>query len=146
MPTIIDPATKLAGAVATLLANDPNITGYNWQRWESDADVAQPRGYVNVNFASALVDAAAPDEFTVEVVFEGKPKKASASDAVAEAMGQIRRSDLASALMTLITDNSITLIGKAQQLALRHTITGDIRRRTLTFVIFGQWNVAYVPD
>jgi hypothetical protein len=141
---IIDPATKLANAIVGLFNSDPALAGYNWQSWESDVDVEQPRGFVNVNFIAALVDAASANEFQVEVVFEGKPKVASPSDAVAEVIGHISRPDIAAVLQALITDGSITLYGKAQNMRLQHQITGDLRRRTVSFVIFGHWNVAYV--
>jgi hypothetical protein len=140
---ILDPCSTLATALKTLLASDSIISAYNWQEWESDADVQQPRGYVNVTMSAALQRADYPDQFNVEIVFEGKPKKGSPSDAVAEVVGQVRRPDFGAALEALITDGSISLFGRTESLGYRQEIKGDLRKRTISFVIFGQWQVEY---
>jgi hypothetical protein len=145
MSVILDPATTLANAVATLLNADPHLSLYHFVTWESDVDVALPRGYVNVVSLQSLRGVEKPDQFNVEIVFEGKPKTPSPSDAVAEAMGQVRREDFAAVLQALITDGSLTLFSEVIDLRSEHQITGDVRRRTVGFTIFGQWNAVYAP-
>lgn len=145
-PTVLDPATMLGQAIAQLFAADPIISGYNWQTWDSDADVVQPRGYVLVSFLSATEDNKSAERFDVQVVLEGKPKTGSAATIAAEVLGQIQRNDFATALQALITDASLTFNrATAENIKLAQSIQGDIRKRIFSFSLFGTWNVTYTP-
>ena len=144
MSNILDPATVVGNAMVALLNSDQVTSFYNWQSWESDADVVLPRGHVNVICSTPLVDAGAPMQFEIEVVFEGKPKRGSAAVVVAEALGQIQRPTLATVLEALITDGSVTFQERAaENIKLIQQIQGDVRRRSISFTLFGHWNVVY---
>ncbi len=142
---ILDPCSTLATAVKTLLVSDPVLSGYGFVEWDSDVDVVQPRAYVNVTMTAALQRSDYPDQFRVEIVFEGKPKTGSPASAIAELIGQIRRPDFGAALQSLITDGSLSLFGWTESLSYQQTITGDLRKRTISFTIFGQWQAQYTP-
>lgn len=143
---ILDPCSTVAAAVKALLVSDVILTAYGWQEWESDAAITQPRAYVNVAMSTELIRAEpGVQKWDIQLVFEGKPKKGSPSDAVAEALGQCKRPDLGSALQALIVDGSITFTGGAEMLRYAQTIRGDLRIRTISFSLFGTWNVVYVP-
>jgi hypothetical protein len=148
MPSnILDPIITVANAVVALMASDSALSGYNWQGWESDADVVLPRGYVNVEASTPLVDETAPMQFEIEIVFEGKPKKLSPSVAIAEALGQVNRVDLATALESKMVDTSVTFMNRqAESVRVRQQVIGDLRRRTISFTLFGHWNVAWSPS
>jgi len=145
--SILDPCSTLATAMKTILANDSIIAAYNWQEWESDAAVVQPRAYVNVTMQTDTIMNRAdfPIRFNFEIVFEGKPKAGSPSDAVAEVLGQVRRLNLTTALVAGIPDGSITLYNMAEQIVYRQEIVGDLRKRTISFYLYGNWNVSYTP-
>ena len=146
MSNILDPITTVANAVVALMSSDSALSGYNWQGWESDADVALPRGYVNVEASTPLVDENSPMQFEIQVIFEGKPKKLSPSVAVAEVIGQINRADLATALESKMIDTSVTFMNRqAENVRVRQQVVGDIRRRTISFTLFGHWNVQWSP-
>lgn len=141
--SVIDPATQVSDAFVALFKADPVISAYNWQTWESDVDVEQPRGFVKCRYQADLHEAQALARFDIEAVFEGKPKRGSPSDAVAEVIGQVRRADLNTAVMAFISDGSITLFAKAEDLRVEQRLQGDLRVRAVSFTMFGQWNVVF---
>lgn len=146
MPAILDPCTTIATAVKALLISDAILTAYGWQEWESDAAIVLPRGYINVAMAQELVVAGpGVEKFDIELVFEGKPKKGSPSNAVAEVLGQCKRPDLAAAIQALITDGSVVFSGGAEMLRYKQVIKGDLRTRTISFSLFGVWAVTWGP-
>jgi hypothetical protein len=143
MPNIVDPATTLSDAFVALFNGDAAISAYNWQKWESDVDVQQPRGYINCRYQADLHQAEIMGRFDLEAVFEGKPKRGTTANAVAEVVGQVRRGDLVPALMAIISDGSITLFHTVEDLRIEQRIQGDVRVRTVSFSMFGQWNVGF---
>jgi hypothetical protein len=146
MPTILDPCSTIATAVKTLLVSDAVLAAYGWQEWESDAAIALPRGYVNVAMVTELVRAEpGVQKWDIQLVFEGKPKKGSPANAVAEVLGQCKRPDLGAALQALITDGSVTFSGGTEALRYTQTLRGDLRVRTISLSLFGTWNVIYTP-
>jgi hypothetical protein len=145
--SVLDPCSTLATALKGIFNADSIISAYNWQEWESDAVIAQPRAYINVTMQTdtPMTQSNLPFRFQFEIVFEGKPKAGSPSDAVAEVLGQVQRPTLGTALMAAIPDNSITITGKAEQVIYRQAREGDLRKRTIVFFMYGNWNVQYTP-
>jgi hypothetical protein len=143
---IRDPISIAHDAMTALLNADSAISLYNWRPWESNTPHANlPRGYVNVSSKSAMNEAALPQGMRFEVVIESKPQVALDPLKTAEVLGQICRSDLAAALTALITDGSITFLGRAEDLELDQSIVGETRQYKFIFMLYSEWNVIYGP-
>ncbi len=146
MPRPFDPLTKLGNAVCALLAADSFISSYGWAPFENNSAANLPRGYVNVMAQSSMHEAWLPDQFEVEIVIEGKPKQITDPEKISTVLGHVTRPDLAAALTALMTDGSLTIFGKAENLRLAQSIVGEMRQYKMTFNLFGQWNVEWVAD
>ena len=143
---INDPCSQIATAIKTVLISDAVLTAYGFQEWESDANITQPRAFVNVVMATELTRAEpGVERFDIQIVFEGKPKKGSPKTAVAEVLGQCNRPDLGAALMAAMPDASIIFHGGTEALRYTQQIRGDLRTRTISFSLFGVWDVVYTP-
>ena len=141
---ILDALTQTEDAIIARLNEDATLASYNWQRWESDVNVVQPRGYVNVAQEAAWQEhTPAPDMMRVEVVLEGKPKRGSLAATVAILRGILGDPALHIKLNVIVTDESITYLGPAEQLSIRQELSGDLRVRQAVFMIAAQWNVIY---
>lgn len=147
MPRPFDPVSKASDAMVALLAADAFIVSLNWRDWENNTDhAALPRGYVNVSGRSALDNAWLPEAFRFEIIIEAKPQVALDKEKLATVLGHITRLDLATALNALIVDGSLTFEGIAEELELSREIVGETRQYKFMFNLYGQWQVAYVPD
>jgi len=140
---ISDPLTLAGTALTTLLGQETLLAPYNWQPYESNVPAEGPRGYVNVNAQSALNEAYLPERLEFEIVFEGAPKTLTSAEAVAIALSHVTRWDISDALTALITDGSVTFVGRAEDLRLTQSIVGQIRQYKVGFVLFISWNVAH---
>jgi hypothetical protein len=143
---IFDPITIAHNAITALFNSDAAISGYNWRAWEdNNPHQVLPRGYVNVSTTSAMDEAALPEGFRFEVVLEAKPQVVLDANKVATVLGHITRPDLAAVLTALITDGSITFVGRSENLELSQAIVGETRQYKLMFTLFGEWNVVWTP-
>lgn len=147
MPRPYDPCTLANEAMAGLLQADAFIAALNWRSWENNVEHATlPRGYVNVSCRSALDDADNAERFEFEVVVEAKPQTDLNREMLATILGHCIRPDLKTALTARITDGSLTFLGKPESLQINQRIAGELRVWSVTFVLHGTWNVAWIPD
>jgi hypothetical protein len=146
---ILDPLTTAENALISFLMTEPALTAYNWQKWDSDVAVKQPRGYVNVNATSPLAYGVgstdpAPTQLAYEVVLEGKPKRTTLDVPFAVLVSMLAKVDLETQLNSFVSDASLFFMSRAENMALQQVIEGDLRVRRVNFMLFVIWSVGYV--
>lgn len=142
--TIVDPLTKTEDVLIALFSGDATLAAYNWQRWESDVTVAQPRGYINVQSTAELV-LPEPMIMRCEVVLEGKPLRGSQANTLAVLMAILSQGKLAAKLNALVGDGSIMFYdGTSERMQVSQVIERDLRVRRIVFQIAAAWQVMYV--
>lgn len=142
---ILDPLTQLEDAIIAWLSTDATLVQYNWQRWESDVDLVQPRGYVNVTVIgewNLAIQGAVLCE--AEVVLESVPKTGSQAEIVAIMLGMLSGREVIDRLNAKINDGSMRIVGPAEAARVEQTIEREIRVRRFRVTYPVVWNVVYV--
>ena len=142
---ILDPLTQLEDAIISWLSTNSILAQYNWQRWESDVDVAQPRGYVNVA-ATSDMDLAIQGPMLLEatVVLESVAKSGSQAETVAILLGMLSGLEVVGRLNAQVQDGSLVIVGPAEKPRIEQTIERELRVRRFTVTYPAVWNVVYV--
>lgn len=146
MPVILDPLTQLEDAIITWLESDPTVAGYDWQRWDSDEEIKQPRGYVDVN-AGGEIDLAiqGPILLNAEVSITGKPKRGTQTEVTAIVIAMLSGREVIEHINNQITDGSVVIVGPAESAKVRQIIQRDLRIRMMSFTLPAIWNVVWTP-
>ena len=142
---ILDPLTQLEDAIIAWLSTDGTLAQYNWQRWESDVDLVQPRGYVNVTVIGERdlsIQGAVLCE--AEVVLESVPKTGSQAPVVAIVLGMLGGRAIIDRLNAKITDGSMKIVGPPEGARAEQVIERELRVRRIKVTYPAIWNVAYV--
>ena len=145
MPDVIDPLTQLEDAIIGWLSTDPVLVTYNWQRWESDVDLVQPRGYVNVGVSGELdLAIQGPVLLKAEVVLESVAKGGSQAGAVAIILAMLGGREVIDRINAQITDGSLFIAGPAESATAQQAIERELRVRRVLVTFPAIWGVAYV--
>jgi hypothetical protein len=142
---VLDPLTQLEDGIIAWLNTDSTIASYNWQRWESDKDVEQPRGYVNVTANGDLdLGMQGPTLLQAEVVLEGKPKRGSQAEVVAIVLAMLSGREIIDRLNNKMPDGSVAIVGPPEAARVEQAIERDVRLRRFTVIYPAIWGVVYV--
>ena len=142
---ILDPITQLEDAIIAWLSTDATLAQYNWQRWDSDVDLQQPRGYVNVTVIGEwdlAIQGAVLCE--AEVVLESVPKTAPQAPVVAIVLGMLSGREVTDRLNAKITDGSMKIVGPPEGARAEQAIEREVRVRRIRITYPAVWNVVYV--
>jgi hypothetical protein len=129
----VDFLTNVETAFLTLLAANPLLAEYNWQRGTSDKQVELPRGVLGLRSQRD------PDEspyYRIDVLIklEGRPKKqemAAIRNELVELLETTEPSDLSDA-----SKGTVAFIGRAIRVVEENPIVEGLRTRTLGFMIY----------
>jgi hypothetical protein len=142
---IVDPITQIEDAIIAWLSTDATLAAYNWQRWESDVTLEQPRGYVNATVIGEWdLSIQGPVLLEAEVVLESVPKTGSQASVVAIVLGMLGGKEVINRLNAKITDGSMKIVGPPEGARAEQTIEREIRVRRIRVTYPAIWNVAYV--
>ena len=142
---IVDPITQLEDAIIAWLNTDATLAAYNWQRWESDVDLVQPRGYVNVTVIGEWdLSIQGPVLLEAEVVLESVPKTGSQASIVATVLGMLGGRQIIGRLNAKITDGSMQIVGPPEGARAEQVIERELRVRRIRVTYPAIWNVVYV--
>src|SRR5215472_8865812 len=97
-----DPLTQACSLVLAYLKAESTLAAFNWQIWDSDADVEQPRGYVNASSEAALLYGKGPVMLRMEVILENKPKQQGQADIMAAVVAKVNDPGMSNALNALV--------------------------------------------
>jgi hypothetical protein len=131
--TTNDFLTNVETAFLKLFQLDPALKALNWQSWDNNADVTLPRGTIAIN-AKQTFPQARLYEINVEVNLDAAPLDQKLSQAFFALQRLIEYIDLSSQLNTYTT--LVNFNTPVENVELRQTIEGDMRRRSVTFSIF----------
>jgi len=126
--------TNIADAFIKLLMSDQLVSAYPWTRWDDDLPAKMPRGYINMEVSSALVEAGGPNTVRVEIVLEGKPLRQKLSAVMGNLFGLVTDPALHLKLNGY-ANGTVKFYKEAEDLSIRQTIEGDIRIRRVQFSI-----------
>jgi hypothetical protein len=126
--------TNCADCFIKLFQSDSIVASYPWTEWDSDAPVQMPRGFLNIQSDSSLIDAFAPQSVRVEVVLEGKPKRQKLSAVAGQLQGLLMNPKLHNVLNSY-ANGSVQFFYCAESMTVRQSIEGDLRVRRINFVI-----------
>jgi hypothetical protein len=142
---ILDPITQLEDAIIAWLSTDATLSQYNWQRWESDETLAQPRGYVNVTATGDVgLGIQGGVLLQAEVVLESIPKTGSQAGVIAIMLAMLSGREVIARLNAGITDGSLVIVGTPEMARVEQKIEREVRVRRFTITYPALWNVAYV--
>jgi hypothetical protein len=142
---IVDPITQLEDAIIAWLNTDATLAAYNWQRWESDVDLVQPRGYVNVTVIGEWdLSIQGPVLLEAEVVLESVPKTGSQASIVATVLGMLGGREIIGRINAKITDGSMSIVGPPEGARAEQVIERELRVRRIRVTYSAIWNVVYV--
>lgn len=139
MPDVLDPLTRATDLLIEYLKSEPLLAAFNWQPWDSDEEVVQPRGYVNAASEAALLYGSGPEMLHMEIVLEGKPKRDNLAPVMGAVLAMVNDEGLHNSLNALVADQSMVFYQRAEQVQARQAISGDLRVRTVGFLIAAQW-------
>lgn len=120
-------------AFIQLFKNNGVLKEYNWEDWDSDKEVKMPRGRMNMS-ADQEIEHSPLYMLKPEIMLEGKPKRQKLSAVMYQLHQLLNRDDLHT-LLNAQANGTITFYNAAEKLSIQQTIEGDIRRRTITFLI-----------
>ena len=128
-----------------MVVHGRGIGAYNWQRWESDEELAQPRGYVNVAVTGDM-DRAIQGAILceAEIVLESVPKTGSQASTVATVLGMLGGGEIVDRLNAKITDGSMRIVGPPEGARAEQVIESEKRVRRIRVTYPAIWNVVYV--
>lgn len=146
MALISDPLIGLEQAIVGWLSSETILAGYNWQRWESDAPVEQPRGHVTVSATGDWdLGMQGPILLRAEIILEAKPLQVGTqAEIVAIMLAMLSGREVIGRINAQITDGSMLVIGPGENPTIAQTIERDLRVRRffVTFPVI--WGVNYV--
>lgn len=134
MPAQEDFLTNVETALLAVFNGDQILKDYNWKRYDSDEQIALPRGVLAVNSRRD------PEEtpyhrIEVRIRLEGRPNHQELSpvkNELVEVFEKMTPFDLSE-----FSEGTVTFIGKAEQVVEDSSVREGLRIRTLSFVIYG---------
>jgi hypothetical protein len=125
--------TNVESTLLTTLTANALLNEYNWQRWDSDEQVQLPRGVLGLR-ARRDPEESPYHRIDVIIKFEGRPKKQKLSTVMNELLSVLKNTSPND--LTLNSNNTVTFIGKAINIAEDRPIVTGLRTWTLGFVIY----------
>jgi len=124
--------TNVETAFLSVIQDNAILALYNWERWDSDKEVKLPRGRLGLN--------ARPDDETAyykvkaTFTFEGRPKKQKLSIVVNEFKSLMQSLDTTD--LNVASGNTVTFIGKADDVTEDRRIVGGLRTWIFEFAMY----------
>ena len=132
--TTNDFLTNVETAFLKLFQLDPNLKALNWQAWDSNADVVLPRATLTLS-AKQTFPSARLYEINVEVNLDSAPLDQRLNQAFFALQRLLEYVDLPSQL-NLYAPGTVNFNAPIENVELKQTIEGDVRRRSVSFTIF----------
>ena len=121
-------------ALLKLLQTNLILKQYNWQQWDSDAQVELPRGYIELG-QRRDVEHAPLFEVIIKMTLEGKPKTAPISQAEYELETLMCDTALCASLTAL--SDKVEFYGEAaEEVTVERRIQGDLRKIIFTCKLY----------
>jgi hypothetical protein len=133
MAAKLDFISNVETAFLSLFAADDILSGYNWEKWDSDKELKLPRGYLGLR-ARRDPEETPYHRIDVTVTFEGRPKKTKLSVVMAALKSLLETKSPSD--LTTASGNTVKFIGQAVSVNEDRRIAGGLRTWVFTFALY----------